>query len=260
MTLTAFVEDIITRAGELAMEHFLNVDPTWKENRTYVTEADLAVQAYLQASLEARFPEDGLIGEEAGLRKAPRAGGRTWIVDPIDGTSAFSGGLPVWGISIGVLEEGRPTAGFFYMPVTGDLFAVTAEGGVLRNGAPTQLKPPGPFHRETVFLVDSRFHHGYAMPPDFPGKLRSLGSAAAHLCYAATGCVEGAITREAHVWDIAAGVAMVLRSGGACRYLDGAPLDMDALLMGDQLHLPLVVGHPETVAAILRTFRYRALD
>ncbi|MBN1873540.1 MAG: hypothetical protein JXA33_04860, partial [Anaerolineae bacterium] len=156
-----FMKDLIRSAGTLAMEHFLKVKPAWKANQTYVTDADLAVQEYLKKRLDAHFPDDGIIAEEYDLQKPPTVGERYWVIDPIDGTSAFAAGLPVWGIAIGLVEGGDPIGGFFLLPTTGDLFYTTPDGQVWRNERSAHLKTPEPLHRESVLLTVSRFDREY---------------------------------------------------------------------------------------------------
>ena len=110
MEETQAVIDILKHAGQLALSYFRKVVPEWKRDLTYVTEADLAVQGYIQEALAKRFPGDGIVAEENGLNADPDAGSRTWVVDPIDGTAAFAAGLPIWGPGIALFEDGELVA------------------------------------------------------------------------------------------------------------------------------------------------------
>ena len=254
------ITEIITRAGHIALEHFRKVTPTWKENLTYVTEADLAVQAYLHRALNNVFPGDGVIAEENDLRKPPSAGHRTWIVDPIDGTASFSTGLPVWGVSIGLVDAGEPVAGYFYAPAVDDLIVTSPEGQVLRNGHPAELRQPRALHRESSLFIASRLHRHYKVSPAYPGKLRNLGSSAAHLGYVATGSADCALVERVYAWDIAAGMAMLNLNGGELRYIDGSPVSLPDLINGEQMRLPMLGGHPETIAAFQKLLTYQPRD
>jgi len=254
---SAFLKEIVRKAGQIAQGHSLRVTASVKPDASYVTQADLEVQDFLRKALEAAYPRDGFIGEENALRRAPKSGGRTWILDPIDGTSSFVWGLPGWGVSVGLFEEGRPRAGFFFMPATGDLFYTSPDGAVLRNERPTRLKPPNLSHPEASLLVGSRFPQRYELDRSFAGKVRNLGSTAAHLCYAATGASNAALLDETHLWDFAAGWPMMLNNGGVLRYLDGSDVNPDALMSGESSPQPILAAPPETWGQWARLIRFR---
>jgi fructose-1,6-bisphosphatase/inositol monophosphatase family enzyme len=252
------LQSIAISAGKIAMQYYLHVKPAWKTNRTYVTDADIAVQDYLEESLQKYFPEDGVLGEENHLCKEPLTRDRYWVLDPIDGTAAFTSGYPIWGIAIGLLEHNQPVGGCFYMPATGDMFITTPTGQVLRNDEPTRIKAPGKLHRESVLLVISRFHRQFKLNSQYPGKVRCLGSTIAHLCYAATGSADAALVGPtAYIWDIAAALPMLQMNGGKWMLLNGENLNMAELLSGKPLPYPLLGGHPETIQAYQNILAYR---
>jgi myo-inositol-1(or 4)-monophosphatase len=251
-----FVEALIRSAGDLAMEYYLSVETEVKDDESYVTQADLAVQQYIRETLDQHASQDGLIAEENDLRREPQTGSRYWVIDPIDGTASFAAGLPVWGIAIGLVEAGRPIAGYFYAPVARDLFQTTAGGEVLRNGKPVRMRQPAPLHRESSLFIASRLHRYYTVHPDYPGKLRNLGSTLAHLCYVAGGNADAALVERVYVWDIAAGMAMLALNGGVLRYIDGSDVNLAPLLAGEHLPMPLLAGHPEVVTEVARYIRY----
>lgn len=244
------IRAMLETAGGFAMPHFLNVTPAWKPDRTYVTEADLAVQAFLQEELEARFPDDGIVAEEHDLRKEPRSGDRYWIVDPIDGTASFVAGLPSWGIALGLMEGGQPVAGFFWMPASRDFFYTTPGEAACRNGRAFSMKPPQPLHPETLLLTHSRPHQRYTLSSVYPGKVFCVGSAVAHLCYVATGGADAVLIGHDKVWDLAAGLALLVKNGGILRYVNGPPVALPDLLSGIPAPHPMLGGHPDTVAQI----------
>ena len=251
-----FVEDLIRSAGEIAMEYYLTVEPEKKADESYVTQADLAVQQYIREALAQHAPHDGLIGEEDDLRREPQTGSRYWVIDPIDGTASFAAGLPIWGIAIGLVEAGEATAGFFYAPVARDLFRTTEDGQVLRNGKRVRMRQSLPFHRESSLFIASRLHRYYTVNPDFPGKLRNLGSTLAHLCYLAGGNADAALIERVYIWDIAAGMPMLALNGGVLRYIDGSDVDLAPLLAGERIPMPMLAGHPDTVASFSSFITY----
>ena len=242
------IREMLEAAGGLAMHHFLKVTPSRKANRSYVTEADLAVQAYLKQALEVHFPDDGIIAEEENLRQDPSSGDRYWIIDPIDGTASFVAGLPVWGIGIGLVEQHRPVAGFFWMPTSREFYYTTPDGVVYRNDQPTGVKPPEALHSESLMLAHGRLHRRYTISPHFPGKVRGMGSAIAHLCYVATGSADVALIPRVFIWDLAAGMALLLNNGGALRYLNGEAVSLTGLFSGDPAPYPMLCGHPDMIA------------
>ena len=252
----AFIKDTLLAAGNLALEYYLKVTPAWKDDRTYLTDADLAVQEYVREALDRQYPDDGIVAEENGLRKAPKSGVRYWVVDPIDGTASFAAGLPVWGIVIALIEGDEPVGGFFYQPVTRDLFYTTPDGQVFRNDRPRHLREPEAFHRETSLFIASRLHRYYTLSPDYPGKLRNLASSMAHLAYLATGSADAALVERVYIWDIAAGMAMLKLNGGVWQYVNGEAVSLSALLAGQQMPYPMLAGRPHMVAAFQGVIAY----
>lgn len=108
-----------------------------KPDRSPVTEADRAVEQHLRAFVAARFPGATFFGEEEG--GAPPSKGLRFVVDPIDGTRAFTRGLPTWSVLVGVELDQQPIAGVAYMPASDDLFSAVIGHGAYANGRPVLL-------------------------------------------------------------------------------------------------------------------------
>ena len=233
----------LLEAGDLAMRFFRNVKPFLKDNKTYVTQADLEVQDFLKQKFMQFYPKVGIVAEENDLIKAPETGDTYFVLDPIDGTAAFVYGLPIWGIALGVITAQKAVAGYFYMPATDDFYYTGNSGAVYRNETVAQLKPFNHSHRESLLLSSSRVHRKFVIDPSYPGKVRNLGSTIAHICYAATGSADVALVSEVNIWDIAAGAAMLFRNGGTASYIDGQPFTFsEALLARDKLTRPVLFG------------------
>ena len=130
---------ITRKGGELALSYFGKTRGSTKADDSWVTEADLAVEAYLRGEINSKYSDDSILGEE-GDDPHPRSG-RIWAIDPIDGTRCFNHGLPVWGVSVGMLEEGVPVIGAFFLPVLDDLYHTDGIKTFL-DGVP--LPPPDP--------------------------------------------------------------------------------------------------------------------
>ncbi len=255
-------------AGDLATQHFGKVRAERKADGTLVTEADRAVQRLILDELRALVPRTEdlfLLAEESteppnpGLSDPTRAR-LVAAVDPIDGTTSFASGLPLWGVSIGLLAEGRPVAGVVNMPLLGGaagwMYAVDAEGAARLNEAPVTVRPFRPFDTDTQLVVPSGFLR-WAKLPGFRGKLRSLGSTAHHLSLVAGGAVDAAVLGLPHLWDIAAAAALVERAGGVLCTTRGDPVDWEALYADQLGDAPLVAGAPDTVDRLLSMLQLR---
>ena len=244
------LSDLLAEAGEIAMGYFRRVQPEWKLSRSLVTEADRRVQEYLTRRLRAHFPSDGIIAEEDDLRVPPTAGTRYWVIDPIDGTASFVAGLPVWGIGIALVEDGRAVEGYFHVPMTGDTWSAPPGGSVRLNGEEVLIKPPAPLYAESVILAFSRMHRVYRLSRSYRGKVRSLGSTIGHMCFVAAGSADVAILDRVWIWDVAPGLAMLTRNGGILRYLHGAEVSLTQLMDGGRALQGMICGHPDTVARV----------
>ena len=126
----AFACRQLVEAGQIALGRFrqnLVIDNKLTRGAfDPVTEADREVESFLRQRLTAAFPEFGVIGEEQGF--TPGTSQINWIVDPIDGTKSLIGGLPTWGMLLGLVEEEQVLGGMMHQPFTGELFVGSAEG------------------------------------------------------------------------------------------------------------------------------------
>ncbi|MEA3368622.1 MAG: inositol monophosphatase family protein, partial [Planctomycetota bacterium] len=122
----------------------------------------------------------------------------------------------------------------------------------------TGLLAPRPVGRDTSIFVDSRFHKRFTLDPAFPGKVRSLGTTVGHLAYVAAGCADAAVLHDVHVWDFAAGLAMLNEAGGVMRYLDdGTDVAVADYLAGEDAVRLMIAGHAETVARLAKLIASR---
>ena len=242
-----WIEEHIVHAGKLAMALFGNVSPSIKQNESYVTQADLEVQSYLVDAIRSSCPDDGIIAEEDEVSIQPAQGERTWIIDPIDGTSSFVRGFPTWGIAVGIVEGDTPVGGFFYMPTTGDFFKTSKQGEVIKNDEVIRPRALPNQQKESVLLVDSKFHRMFEVDPDYRGKIRSLGSASAHASYVATGSADAVLFPDLPVWDLAMGIALLSNAGASILYYDGSPVSLRELVEHGRANQPLLCGQPQMI-------------
>lgn len=248
-----WVIELAQEAGRTALKYYRHSTASWKPDNTIVTEADREIEQFLTSELKNRYPQDGILGEEGADYQ--RQAQRQWVLDPVDGTSVFSAGLPVWGISIGMMQDGIPAAGVIYLPVTGDCFAVDVEGPATLNGEPIQVAANGAYTHDSMLLASADSFR--TLEIDFPGKVRAFGSCAAHFCYVAAGNVVGAINTKTSLWDIAAALPILQRAGGACTLMDGSPLPLGDVQNGAKFPQPLILAPAANLADFRSRFRYK---
>lgn len=228
---------IIRPAVALAREHALHVrhlDTRYKSPGQVVSEADEAVEALLRREIAARFGDVPVIGEEGGGALDAALSG--WAIDPIDGTSNFLRGLPMWGISVGLLEHGVPVAGAMALPALDLVLAATSDGQLAVNGVPF-VRPQGAPGGRIVALGENDHEDG-AQTDARAQRLRMEGhavvryrSAVFSLAQAALGGLDGYVEHGCCIWDLAGGAA-VCRAAGlevAVAPLGGGRFSVEAL-------------------------------
>lgn len=236
--------DAVLAGGELALNLFrggAGARAEKKPDRSPVTEADRAVELHLSTFVKARFPGAAFFGEETG--GAGRGAGLRFLVDPIDGTRAFTRGLPTWSVLVGVELDGEPIAGVAYMPAAGDLFSAVRGHGAYANGRPIRLSA-------VDRLEDALVCHGGlaqftdAGREDLLGKLaratytqRGLGDFAGYRALL-LGQADAVIDPSIQPYDIAAAAVLVREAGGRLTSPSGADTIYDpfAVASNGRLH------------------------
>lgn len=267
----SFLCDLLREAGRLALGQRGQWIAESKADHSPVTVVDRQVETLLIERIAARYPEHLILSEESGLRvtdlmTGSGAGGQAeyaWAIDPIDGTRAFASGLPVWGISAGVLRNGRPWAGGFYLPVTDEMYWGSFDESHEPDGPAqawynqqriSRLAAPDPDSMLTFLAVPSEFHHHFEVTAP---RIRSMGSTAAHLAYVATGAALGMLTRKTNLWDIAGVLPLAQAVGVKLVYLSGRPFSAGELLDGLPIREALVAAHPDALPELLASVRLK---
>jgi myo-inositol-1(or 4)-monophosphatase len=209
------------------------VDYKAGEDINLVTEYDKRSEALIVARLAAAFPGDRIVAEEGTTVGGEAGSARVWYVDPLDGTTNFAHGFPLFSVSLGLCVNGRAALGVVEAPAMGWSFAgTTTGGGSSWNGQPVA---PSRVERLASALLVTGFP--YARNPlqtNLPEwaaftaaaqGTRRLGSAALDLCFVACGWLDGYWERALHPWDLVAGAAIVNGAGGRATDLDGTPFD-----------------------------------
>jgi len=231
--LATAVEAVLA-AGDLQMARFgTDLRVAKKGAIDLVTEVDLAVERTFRAMVAERFPDHLVLAEELGA-SGPATGKYCWIFDPLDGTTNYAHGLPVFASSLALEIDGVVSVGAIYDPTRRELFTATLGGGAYLNGVPMRVSPVGT-------LVDAMLVTGFpytihqsrdelvSLFSMFISKaqaVRRLGSAALDLCYVAAGRMDGFWEQQLKPWDVAAGALMLAEAGGTITGLDGAPFDV----------------------------------
>lgn len=204
-------------AGQLARELFeRGVPAKFKSPQDYVTEADARVEAFIRSRLNTLFPDDAVVGEETG----GEPGRRTWIIDPIDGTANFAHGVPQFGVSIGLVEQGRPVLGVVYLPTRDHLYTARSGGGCFRNGRPIHASacadPATAYVEIGCSPRSDRAHYLRLLESvlDAGILVRWSGSAVLSLVQVAEGSSDGYCELFLNPWDVAAGIVLVTEAGG----------------------------------------------
>jgi len=238
------VKDLAKQAGRIALQMRPGIHPSLKSDGSFVTEADMAVEAFLKERLAAEFPDYDFLGEEQrdGTSPDPDSDHPVWVVDPIDGTDAYRTGLPHFCVSVGLFEKGRYVLGVVYLPQLDEMYAVDEGQKPTFNDEEICVTPETKLDGNSFLISSSNFHRKYSTT--FPGKIRSLGSSAYHMCLVARGSAVGAIF-TAYIWDIAAGVALVEAAGGRIGFSDGSQIDWRQHLNPQLLPQGLVVSPPQ---------------
>lgn len=242
----AAVMDWARHAGEIALRHFRQVLPERKADRSMVTAADREIERYLRSELARLYPTHGILGEEYGRSEAGSRPRLIWAVDPLDGTVAYAAGLPIWAVSLGLLEDGQPVAGVVYLPLVNEMYWAMAGEGAYFNSQRMTMPETTAVDKDDFLCVPSNSHRRYRIA--FAGKCRSFGSTAAHLVYVARGSAWGAVLGRVHLWDIAGGAAILHEAGGRLESLGGGAVDYSVLLDGRPAADHLAAGRASRLA------------
>ena len=216
-----------------------------KADRSFVTEADRAAEAAMRRLIEAEFSADGIIGEEYGTRN--EGAGRQWVLDPIDGTTSFIAGRPIFGTLIALLQDGWPVLGIIDQPVAGERWVGRIGQPTLFNGKPVQARPlkelgdavlattsPHLFTNEEADAFMSVAKQVAEKKIVFGGDCYNYG-------LVASGHVDVVIEAGLKLYDYAALVPVVEGAGGMMADWQGNPLDAGSdgtvIALGDPARL-----------------------
>ena len=195
-----------------------------KGPKDYVTEVDQSVEAAIIDMLKTAYPDHAFLGEESGEHAGSEATGEVpeyqWIIDPLDGTSNFIHGFPVYAVSIALAHRGQVVHAVIYDPARNELFTASRGGGAFLNDRRVRVSGLTRYHDAmlSAYVPDS----GGGVSPNsrFANMLsgcasvRRMGASVLDLAYVACGRVDGFCGVNLKRWDLAAGGLLVLEAGG----------------------------------------------
>ncbi|AMV36561.1 inositol monophosphatase family protein [Planctomyces sp. SH-PL62] len=246
------VKDLAREAAELALKRSRSVTPVEKANNSYVTDLDNDLEKFIRARLGAAFPDDLLTGEEY----APEGGEgpRRWSIDPIDGTGNLVHGLPLWAVSIGLIEADVPVLGVIAVPPLGELYWAVKGQGAFRDGERLRVKDADAFHlQDNVCLGTNAMRK--VDPRSMPGRLRDLGSACCEQVFVASGRLKASVFLGEQAHDVAAGVVIAGEAGCVFGTLEEGRLEATDVVMRTPIAVPTFVAPPRLLDAMLKSAR-----
>jgi len=223
-----FAVRVARDAGRLLRDRFgTNFDIGHKGSIDLVTEVDLASERLIRDAIASYYPRHEILAEEGGLNESTSE--YRWIVDPLDGTTNYAHGYPIFCVSIALEHRGQTILGVVYDPMRDELFvAERGSGAVLNNGRiqvsktdqlmQSILSTGFPYDIKTSRLTNLENWASFAMNAQ---ALRRDGSAALDLCYVACGRFDGFWELNLSAWDTAAGTLIVTESGGRITNFSG---------------------------------------
>ncbi len=241
----AFVMALVREAAGIAVERARTVKPQEKANKSFVTDLDHDLERLIRDRLAARFPDDVLTGEE--YASAGGTGPRRWSIDPIDGTGNLVHALPLWAVSVGLIDDGIPALGVIAIPPLNELFWAVRGHGAFRDGEKLIALDADGFHNQDNICVGTNALRALD-PRSLPGRLRDLGSACCEITFTACNRLQACTFLGEATHDVAAGVVIAAEAGCAFGTLDGrvlSPAEMVAANAGESAHVRRAAGTSE---------------
>ncbi|MFH1954152.1 MAG: inositol monophosphatase family protein [Pseudomonadota bacterium] len=225
---SAVAREAAREAGKVLMRMMGNAHHIVKKGEIdLVTEADLAAENTVLEIVGRNFPRDNLLSEEAGRRD--EASQRTWLIDPLDGTTNYAHGFPFFAVSIALVIEREVVLGVVYNPYMDEFFEAAKGEGAYLNG--DRLQVSGALLLQDSLLATGFPYDIHERPEGVVGLLekmivraqgvRRLGSAALDLCYVAAGSLDGFWEEDLKPWDTAAGDVILREAGGKLTTFEG---------------------------------------
>ena len=222
------VEIIIRKAGAVLMEGYGNVRHVQQKGVIdLVTEFDKRSEEVIISSIQQEFPDHAILSEESGRNQTISE--YQWVIDPLDGTTNFAHGIPIFSVSIGLLKNNSPVVGVVYDPFCNEMFSAELGHGATLNNQPIRVSPRtdlGQAVISTGFPYDLRTNPRNNLAQFVQFQLRTqavrhLGSASLDCAWTAMGRLDGYWEFGLKPWDVGAGALIVREAGGRVTSVDG---------------------------------------
>ena len=229
----AFAIEIAQEAGAIASDSYGGrVDRTQKDDGTWVTAADTAVETMLRSRISERFPDHNIHGEEEGLKAArggePIPGAPTWVLDPIDGTNNFMSGIPIWATLVALRDGDTSVLGVVHAPALGETYDAAVGTGARFNGRTIHVDDSAKLNDATALFASVQSFNEEGMArflkrlTDATWRSRGLGDFWGHMLVA-RGAAQIMVEPSLKLWDFAALEPIVYEAGGKLTTLEGGP-------------------------------------
>ncbi len=238
--LRELAERVATEAGAMllaAASDHLRLEVTTKSSGTdMVSEMDHAAEALIVKGILATRPNDAILGEESGATEG--TSGVRWVIDPLDGTTNYLYGHPVWAVSVAAEVDGVVQAGVVAAPGLGETFAASRGAGATCNGHAIMVSGEVDLASALVgtgfgYLAARRGLQAAVLPHVLPAvrDIRRYGVASLDLCWVACGRLDGYFEAGGQPWDVAAGLLIAAEAGAVAAGLDGGPVVAESLMV-----------------------------
>lgn len=246
-----FTTATATDVGQQLMQDFGTVQADEKADGSLVTRSDQWADQEIRTRIAAAFPEHGVLSEE-GDHLFPDCDW-CWVIDPLDATTNFARGIPIWGTCLGLLYKGTPVFGYVYLPPLQQAFHGFWYGSSGLTGPEGAFLNDQPIHASSDALSSNHFFNlcsrSVAIAPQVPCKIRMLGMASYNFLTVAAGATLGGVEATPKVWDISAASVIVQAAGAVWQSLKTEPFP---LIPGDnygsQSYPTLVVSQSELLS------------
>ncbi|KGF72883.1 inositol monophosphatase [Neosynechococcus sphagnicola sy1] len=247
-----FARGITTAVGIQLLTDFGQAQAIEKQDGSLVTQSDQWADLTLRSAISQRFPDHGVLSEE--VEHIFPTTEWCWVIDPLDGTTNFARGIPLWGISLGLLYRGTPVFGYVHFPPLQQSFHGFWSGESGLTGPTGAFLNQKPIHSSTDALTKNHFFNLCArsisvLQQPFPCKIRMLGVASYNFLLVAAGATLGGVEATPKIWDLAGAWPIAQAAGATWVPLQSEPLfplqpDLD---YGDRSLPTLVVSRGELV-------------
>jgi myo-inositol-1(or 4)-monophosphatase len=254
MDYQEFLKDCLSEATQIANENFGKVTGVTKgeDNNQVLTETDIAIGKLLVEKVRATYPDHNIIDEEAGV--VDNKSNFTWVIDPIDGTSNFANGIPMYGIMMGLLEKETPIAGGIALPAFSQIFfSEKGKGTYCNNERIFVTKETNPLSCLVAYGID-----GHQENPDFTRReaeilgqivlaIRNLrtSNSVFDICMVAKGKYGANFNQTSKIWDNVAPHIIIEEAGGVYTDFFGKPMDYSDALNQTETNFTFCAASPE---------------